>query len=200
VPAEKQKGDTTMPIMDVRYPAGSLDKAAKASLAGRLTDVLIKMEGGANTRKGRAFAWVLFTELAEDDFWVGGRTDNEFVAAPGRFLVHVTIPEGYMNAAHKSEVHARVTSAIIEATKTEDHAAGDSVLVVIDEVTEGNWGAGGRTISLDTIADAVGQPKDGTRFKWVRSYYEAKARAYASAGYPPDTGGLLPTLSVREGA
>lgn len=80
-----------MPIMDVRYAAGSLDKAAKATLAGRLTDVLIKMEGGANTRKGRAFAWVLFTEMAEDDFWVGGRTDDEFVATPGKLLVHVTI-------------------------------------------------------------------------------------------------------------
>jgi phenylpyruvate tautomerase PptA (4-oxalocrotonate tautomerase family) len=174
-----------MPIMDVRYAAGALDKAAKASLAERLTEVLIKMEGGANTLKGRAFAWVLFTEMAEDDFWVGGRTDGEFVAAPGKFLVHVTIPEGYMSASHKSEVHAWVTSAIIEATNSRDHALGDSVLIVIDEVTEGNWGAGGKTISLDAIAEAVGQPKDGPRFRWVRSYYEAKARAFAAAGCLP---------------
>ena len=183
-----------MPIMNVRYAAGCLDKAAKAALAERLTDVLITMEGGANTRKGRAFAWVLFTAMAEDDFCVGGRTDNEFVAAPGRFLVHVTIPEGYMNAPHKSEVHALVTSAVLEATNSQGRATGDSVLVVIDEVTEGNWGAGGKTISLDNIAEAVGQPKDGPRFRWVRSYYEAKARDYASAGYPPDVGGLLPSL------
>jgi phenylpyruvate tautomerase PptA (4-oxalocrotonate tautomerase family) len=183
-----------MPIMEVRYPAGSLDKAAKAALAKRLTDVLIKMEGGANTWKGRAFAWVLFAELAEDSFWVGGRTDNEFVSAPGKFLVQVTIPEGYMNAPHKSEVHAWVTSAIIEATTNESDAAANNVLVVIDEVIEGNWGAGGKTISLDTIAEAVGQPKDGPRFRWVRSYYEAKARGYSSAGYPPDVGGLLPSL------
>jgi phenylpyruvate tautomerase PptA (4-oxalocrotonate tautomerase family) len=189
-----------MPIMDVRYPAGSLTKAAKAALAGRLTDVLIRMEGDANTRKGRAFAWVLFTEMAEEDFWVGGRTDDEFVTAPGKFLVHVTIPEGYMNAGHKSEVHAWVTSAIIDVTTPYRPDAGDSVLVVIDEVTEGNWGAGGKTISLDSIAEAVGQRKDGSRFKWVRSYFEAKARAYASAGYPPDAGGLLPSLSEREGA
>jgi len=138
--------------------------------------------------------------MAEDDFWVGGRTDDEYVAAPGKFLVHVTIPEGYMNASQKSEVHAWVTSAIVDTTRTRDRASGDSVLVVIDEVTEGNWGAGGKTISLDSIAEAVGQRKDSSRFKWVRSYFEAKARAYASAGYPPDTGGLLPSLSVREGA
>lgn len=184
-----------MPIMDVRYAMGTLDGAAKASLAKQLTEVLIKMEGGANTRQGRAFAWVLFTEMAEDDFWVGGRTDDEFVAAPGKFLVHVTIPEGYMSAPHKSEVHSWVTSAIIEATNSRDHALGESVLVVIDEVSEGNWGAGGKTISLDAIAEAVGQPKDGPRFRWVRSYFEAKARALTAAGYPPDAGGVLPSLT-----
>ncbi len=69
-----------MPIMDVRYAAGALDKPKKAALAQRLTEVLIKMEGGANTHGGRAFAWVFFTAFAEEDFWVGGRTDGEFVS------------------------------------------------------------------------------------------------------------------------
>jgi 4-oxalocrotonate tautomerase family enzyme len=116
--------------------------------------------------------------------------DDHFVSAPGRFLVHVTIPEGYMNAAQKSDVHAGVTSAILEVTGS-DSTGGASVLVVIDEVTEGNWGAGGKTISLASIADSVGLPKEGSRFAWVKSYFAAKARQYASAGYPPDTGGLL---------
>jgi hypothetical protein len=42
------------------------------------------------------------------------------------------------------------------------------------------------------IADAVGLSKSGERFKWVRAYFDAKARARAAANYPPDTGGLLP--------
>jgi phenylpyruvate tautomerase PptA (4-oxalocrotonate tautomerase family) len=102
------------------------------------------MEGGANTRGGRAFAWVLFTEFAEGDFWIGGRTDSEFVSPPGRFLVHVTIPEGYMNIAHKNEVHAWVTSAITQTLGSSE--PGNSTLVVIDEVTEGNWGNAGHPI------------------------------------------------------
>ncbi len=57
-----------MPIMDVRYAAGSLDKTTKAALAQRLTDVLIRMEGGANTPGGRGFATVFFTEFAEDNW------------------------------------------------------------------------------------------------------------------------------------
>jgi hypothetical protein len=85
-------------------------------------------------------------------------------------------------------------SALIEATGSQNDAKGDSVLVVIDEVIERNWVAGGKTISLDNIAEAVGQPKDGPRFTWLRSYFEAKAREYASAGYPSDAGGILPSL------
>ena len=40
--------------------------------------------------------------------------------------------------------------------------AGGSILVVIDEVTEGNWGAAGRTISLNAIA-GNGRASQGRR-------------------------------------
>jgi phenylpyruvate tautomerase PptA (4-oxalocrotonate tautomerase family) len=182
-----------MPNMTVQYPAGALDASLKAAAAQRLTDVLLIMEGGAKTAGGHAFAWVLFNEVKHDDWWVGGRVDGQYVASPGKFLVHVTVPEGYMNAAHKSEVHAAVNAAIVDVLgHSSDPNAGASVLVVIDEVTEGNWGAGGKTISLASIAGTVGLPKNGERFDWVRSYFEAKARQFAAARYPADTGGLLP--------
>lgn len=177
-----------MPLMDVRCAAGALDKAAKADLARRLTDVLIKMEGDADTRGGRAFAWVFFTAFADDDWWVGGRTDDEYVTAPGKFLVNVWIPEGYMNQAHKNEVHAWVAEAIADATGAS--APGGSILTVINEVTEGGWGEAGRPISLELIGATVGQLADGPRMRWSRSYFEAKARARALAGYPADAGGL----------
>jgi phenylpyruvate tautomerase PptA (4-oxalocrotonate tautomerase family) len=181
-----------MPIMQVQYPEAALDEVRKAALAQRLTDVLIAMEGGANTEAGRAFAWVLFTPVKDGDWWIGGRTDDRFVAEPGRFLVHVTVPEGYMNAAHKSEVHQQVTAAIVDVMGRPVAAStAASVLVVIDEVTEGNWGARGRSISLDSIAATVGLAKDGDRFAWVRAYFDAKRRQFAAAGYPADTGGLL---------
>jgi phenylpyruvate tautomerase PptA (4-oxalocrotonate tautomerase family) len=152
-------------------------------LARRLTDILIAMEGGANTESGKAFAWVLFTSVKSDDWWIGGQTDGSFVNPPGKFLVHVTVPEGYMSVIHKSAVHEAVNEAIVAVTgETSD--AGASILVIIDEVTEGNWGAAGRTISLASIADKVGLPKDGERFTWSRQYFDAKARQFVSAGYP----------------
>jgi phenylpyruvate tautomerase PptA (4-oxalocrotonate tautomerase family) len=186
------KMEIEMPIMDVRYATGSLNAATKAALARRLTDVLIQMEGGANTAGGRAFAWVCFTEYAENDLWIAGRANVAADAAP-TFLVHVSIPEGYMNRAYKNEVHAWVASAIADATGV---VASDSrVLTIIDELTEGNWGSRGSPISLESIAVAVGQPADGPRLGWSRSYFAAKARAVAAAGFPADMGGLPPSMS-----
>jgi phenylpyruvate tautomerase PptA (4-oxalocrotonate tautomerase family) len=178
--------------MQVYYPQGALPGNRKAELAQKLTDILLFMEGNARTAGGLGFASVLFTEVSSSDWWVGGRTDNTYVAPPGKFLVRVSIPEGYMNQAHKTEVHAAVNAAIVATIgNSNDPGQGGSVQVIIEEVTEGNWGAHGKTISLASIADTVGLPKSGERFQWVRAYFEAKARQFQAAGYPGDVGGLL---------
>jgi phenylpyruvate tautomerase PptA (4-oxalocrotonate tautomerase family) len=94
-------------------------------------------------------------------------------------------------------VHAWVTRAILDTAAPETSASGESVLVVVEEVREGNWGAGGKTISLASIAKSVGQREDGPRYRWSQSYFEAKSRLYALADYPPDLGGLLPSRTAR---
>jgi len=181
-----------MPIVQVHYLEGALRPDQKAALAQRLNEMLLDMEGGARTEGGRAFAWVMFHEVRADDWHIGGHSDDTLVDPPGRFLVHVTIPEGYMNAYHKSLVHAAANASILAVMgHAYNHDAGGSVLVIIDEVPEGNWGVRGKTISLASIAETVGLPKDGERFAWVQDYFDAKARLYAWAHFPPDTGGLL---------
>jgi phenylpyruvate tautomerase PptA (4-oxalocrotonate tautomerase family) len=182
--------ETKMPIMNVNYGAGDLNDASKAVLAHKLTDVMIRMEGGANTKGGRAFAWVLFNELARGDWWAGGESGNGYISLPGRFLVCVSIPEGYMNAQHKSEVQAWVTEACLDATEVSGEDVGRSIQVIIDEIPEGHWASAGHAISLANIADSVGLSKAGPRFAWSKTYFAAKARARAAAGYPADTGGL----------
>jgi phenylpyruvate tautomerase PptA (4-oxalocrotonate tautomerase family) len=179
-----------MPIMNVCYGAGDLNHDSKARLAKQLTEVMIRMEGGADTRGGRAFAWVLFKELAQGDWWAGGESGNGYISPPGRFLVQVSIPEGYMNAQQKSEVQSWVTDACLAVTKASGEDVGHSIQVIIDEIPEGNWAAAGQTISLANIADSVGLPKSGSRFAWSKTYFAAKARARAAAGYPADVGGL----------
>jgi phenylpyruvate tautomerase PptA (4-oxalocrotonate tautomerase family) len=184
-----------MPILQVYCPEDALSADRKAALAGQLTEVLLNMEGGARTQGGLAFATVFFAAIPAGDWWVGGRTDAGYVAKPGKFLVRLSVPEGYLSQTHKSEVHAMVNAAFLRVLgegDADDTRQGSSVLVIIDEVTEGNWGSGGRTLSLASIADAVGLAKTSARFRWVQAYFAAKVRQFAAAGYPADTGGLLP--------
>lgn len=181
-----------MPVIHLYHPQGALAGERKATLAGKLTDVLLTMEDNARTPGGLAFAYILFTALAPDDWWIGGHTNDTHVYAPGKFLARVSIPEGYMSQVHKTEVHRMVNDAIVAVVGDSSPAsAGRSILVIIEEVTEGNWGCGGATISLASIADSVGLSKTGERFKWITAYFAAKARQFLAAGYPPGTGGLL---------
>jgi len=183
-----------MPIIQVQHRRSSLNADQKAVVAARLTELLLQMEGGARTEGGKAFATVLFNPVDDADWWVGGRNDDRFVHPPGAFLVTVTIPEGYMNQAHKNEVHAGVTAALVDVLAPgQAGPAGGSILVMIDEITEGNWGAAGHPISIASIAGTVGLDPAGERFAWVHKYFDAKARQYAAADYPADTGGLLTT-------
>ncbi|BCA55356.1 hypothetical protein W02_24960 [Nitrospira sp. KM1] len=80
---------------------------------------------------------------------LGGSCEDEFVSPPGKFLVHVTVPEGYLNGSHKTEIHAAINQAVLEATAVAapagiPPATEASVLVVIDEVPEGNGVPAGR--------------------------------------------------------
>lgn len=92
------------------------------------------------------------------------------------------------NPASKNRSGARLASQ----SSPGNAKAGGSAQVIIHDVTEGNWAAAGKTISLASIAGTVGLSKTGQRFAWVRSYFAAKARQLSAAGYPSDTGGLLP--------
>ena len=102
-----------------------------------------------------------------------------------------------MNTQHKIEVQAGVNAALMAATGQDmsDPKAGGSCQVVITDVTEGNWAAAGKPISLASIAGSVGLSKAGDRFAWVKAYFAAKARAFKASGYPGDVGGLLPPNS-----
>ena len=181
-----------MPIMQIYYPKGQLDRDRKMALAQKLTSVLIMMEGGAGTNAGRAFATVLMSEVDAESWFVGGHLDSTYVAKAGKFIIYVTIPEGYMNAAHKTEVHSWINAAILETMNCQTIPnAGANIMVVINEVPEGNWGANGKTIGMDSISVAVGLAKESERFMWVERYFAAKSRALRAAGYPADVGGVI---------
>ena len=100
-----------------------------------------------------------------------------------------------MNAAHKTEVHSWVNAAIVETMDCQDDPhAGANIMVVINEVPEGNWGANGKTVGMDSISASVGLSRESERFQWVERYFAAKERALKAADYPEDMGGVIASV------
>jgi 4-oxalocrotonate tautomerase family enzyme len=72
-------------------------------------------------------------------------------------LVHVTVPEGSLSEARKQLMVEKITAAALEAEGLPDTERSRMLTwVIINEVREGNWGAGGGIVRLSDIARAFG--------------------------------------------
>ena len=70
-----------MPMVQLTHVKGALSDAQKEQLSERMTQVLLMIEGEADTPGGRSIAWVLFNEVEPTTWAVGGRFDGTYVAA-----------------------------------------------------------------------------------------------------------------------
>ncbi|XOV78077.1 MAG: 4-oxalocrotonate tautomerase family protein [Aestuariibacter sp.] len=179
-----------MPMVTVHCVKGSLTSAQKTALGEEMTNVLLMIEGGQDTEGGRSIAWVMFNEMEPESWFVGGRTDNQYVSEAGKFLVVVTVPEGSMNKERKSLVHKAVNDSILKVTNTEGKVgAGRSVWVQVIEIPEGHWGTSGKTAGVMGIAKVAGLTPQSEILVYTRAYLDAKGRWYDQAGYPEETAG-----------
>ena len=129
-----------MPLIDLTYPAGTFTPEARTELVDDLTTVLLRAERAPDTEFFRSIAWVHVHELPEDAVFAAGRP----VSAP-TFRVQVTIPEGALSDRRKQEFVSEATRVVSAAAGLEA-ADGLRVWVLIREVPDGNWGAGGQIV------------------------------------------------------
>jgi 4-oxalocrotonate tautomerase family enzyme len=79
-------------------------------------------------------------------------------------LVHVTVPEGSLSDARKRLMVEKVTAATLEAEGLPDNERTRMLTwVIINEVKDGNWGAGGGIVRLEDIGRAFGVGPDSPR-------------------------------------
>ena len=79
-------------------------------------------------------------------------------------LVHVTVPEGSLSDARKQLMVEKITAATLEAEGLPDNERTRMLTwVIINEVKDGNWGAGGGVVHLQDIARAFGISADNPR-------------------------------------
>jgi phenylpyruvate tautomerase PptA (4-oxalocrotonate tautomerase family) len=136
-----------MPLIDLSYPAGTFTPQSRTALVDELTTVLLRAERAPDTEFFRSIAWVHVHELPSDCVLAAGRP----VEAP-TFRVQVTIPEGALSERRKQELVSEATRVVLAAAGLES-ADALRVWVLINEVPDGNWGAGGQIVRF---ADLVG--------------------------------------------
>ena len=79
-------------------------------------------------------------------------------------LVHVTVPEGSLSEARKKLMVEKITEAALEAEGLPDNERTRTLTwVIINEVKDGNWGAGGGIVRLADIGKAFGVGPDSPR-------------------------------------
>ena len=79
-------------------------------------------------------------------------------------LVHVTVPEGSLSDARKKLMVEKVTEAALEAEGLPNNERTRLLTwVIINEVKDGNWGAGGGVVRLADIGNPFGVGPDTPR-------------------------------------
>src|SRR5215470_12158271 len=105
-----------MPVIDVTYPAGALNKEAQEAVAAQLTDILMEIEGTKGIAAIAAGTWLLLHEAEPNTIAVGGKF------APGRYRVEIAVPEGALSVAQKEELISRATDALLKIEGVEPDA------------------------------------------------------------------------------
>jgi phenylpyruvate tautomerase PptA (4-oxalocrotonate tautomerase family) len=143
-----------MPLIDLTYPAGTFTDDARTALVDELTTVLLRAERAPDTEFFRSIAWVHVHELPEGCVLAAGHP----VAEP-TFRIQVTIPEGALSDRRKQELVAEATRVVLDAAGL---GQGDAlrVWVLINEVPDGNWGAGGQIVRFADLVSYAAAERD----------------------------------------
>jgi phenylpyruvate tautomerase PptA (4-oxalocrotonate tautomerase family) len=142
-----------MPMIDLTLPRGALPDEAKVALMETLTRTLLKWEGAepGNTA-AESIAWTFLHEPAL--VTVAGRP-----AQQPRYRVVVGVPEGTLDDDAKAGLIAEVTEDVLRVESNgQDPVPQDRfrVWVIVNEITDGNWGGAGRIFRLADILTFAG--------------------------------------------
>ena len=135
-----------MPLIDFSYPAGTFESATLATLLDELAGTMLHWEGAPDNEFFRSITWVYPHERTPV---IGGRVPGD-----ARFRIDVTVPAGALSDRRKAGLVDGLTTVVLKAAGLEPAEAG-RVWVLLNEVPDGNWGAGGTIIRLSQLAEAA---------------------------------------------
>lgn len=144
-----------MPLVRITCPRGALTAEQKQQLATELTTIVLEAEVDAVTEAGRMVTVVHFNEADAENWAVGGTLRSAAADPPTHFIVDLVVLEGLLEGARRSDAHRRVTEAFQQVCGGSDPMLPMRVWVLVHEVREGSWGAGGMTVSALDVASFI---------------------------------------------
>ncbi len=138
-----------MPRVELTYSAGALPDDAKGELAKQLAEAMLRWEGAPDTDFFRAISWVHVHELA-----AGATFTADGPAELSQFVIDVSVPEGGLSDRRRAGLVEEFTKLVREAAGLSDEE-GLRVWVLVHDIAEGRWGAGGQIIQFEQLRAAA---------------------------------------------
>jgi phenylpyruvate tautomerase PptA (4-oxalocrotonate tautomerase family) len=138
-----------VPTFSLTYPQGALEPDVRARLVDDLTTALLRAERAPETQFFRDITWAYVHELPAGAVLVAGAPAERPV-----FKLDVTTPEGALSDRRRAELVTDATRLIREAAGI-PHEEALRVWVLMHEVPEGRWGAGGQVIRFEQLREAA---------------------------------------------
>jgi phenylpyruvate tautomerase PptA (4-oxalocrotonate tautomerase family) len=160
-----------MPMIDLTMPKGALSKQTKTDLMETLTDTLLKWEGATPDNKEdlnyEGLMTIAWTFLHEPELaTVGGKPVDE-----PRYRVVVGVPQGSLGDEEKQGMVEEVTEQVLRAESPDREPTPKDrtrVWVIVNEITEGNWGGFGRIFRLEDILTFAGASEEDIEVRKAR--------------------------------
>ena len=145
-----------MPVFEITYPKGALEPEARAELLEGLTTALLRAERAPDTEFFRNVTWSYVHELPTGSVLAAGKP----VEQP-TFKIDVTTPQGALSDRRREELVTEATRLVREAAGIPDEEA-LRVWVLMHEVAEGSWGAGGQVIRFEQLRQIAKSQREET--------------------------------------
>ncbi|MGH2963061.1 MAG: tautomerase family protein [Solirubrobacterales bacterium] len=143
-----------MPKLDLTISKDALPADAKAELPRQLGAAMLRAEGAPDTEFFRSITWVHLHELPE-----GAVHNADGVADEPRAILDVSVPEGALNDRRRASLVEEVTGLVLDAAGWGPDA-GLRVWVIVNEVPEGHWGAGGQIVRFEQLREAAKRERE----------------------------------------
>jgi phenylpyruvate tautomerase PptA (4-oxalocrotonate tautomerase family) len=138
-----------VPVFELTYPEGALEPDVRAQLMDDLTTALLHAERAPETQFFRDITWSYVHELPAASVLAAGRPVDQRPT----FKLDVTTPEGALSDRRRAELVGEATKLIREAAGIAEDDTMQRVWVLMHEVTDGQWGAGGEVIRFEKLRE-----------------------------------------------